>query len=465
VPTSIPRAGRPFAIALTCLGAFVAFLDVTIVNIAFPDIARSFPGTDIADLSWVLNAYNVVFAALLVVAGRIADLVGRRRLYAGGLALFTLASAWCAAAGSPEELVAARVLQAVGAAGVVPASLALLLPLFPPARRASAVAIWTATAAVASGVGPSLGGALIDAWGWRAVFLVNVPLGVLAVPLAVRLLAEQRDEAGRMPDLLGTALLAGAVGTLALGIVQGGTWGWDGAAVLGCFGAAVVLGLLAVRRVARHTSPIVAPELLRVPSFAAANAATLVVAAAFYAAILCNVLFLTTVWRLSVLEAGLAVTPAPLVAVLAAGLAPRITGRFGDRGAIASGALLLAAGVGWFALETGTTTAFVEQWLPGMVLVGAGVGLAFPALGNAALTAVPDAQLGTATAVNATARQIGAVVGIAVLVAILGDAGQIEAASFARGWTFCAALAAGVAALTIAAGRRRPVPAAVPNQA
>jgi NTE family protein len=465
MPNSTPRAGRPAAIALTCLGAFVAFLDVTIVNIAFPDVARSFRGTDIADLSWVLNAYNVVFAALLVVAGRIADLMGRRRLYAGGLALFTLASAWCAAAGSPEELVAARVLQAVGAAGVVPASLALLLPLFPPGRRAAAVAIWTATAAVASGVGPSLGGALIDAWGWRAVFLVNVPLGIVAVPLAVRLLAEQRETGGRLPDLLGTALLAGAVGSLALGIVQGGAWGWGGARVLGCFAAALALGLLAARRVARHPNPIVDPDLARVPTFAAANAATLVLSAAFYAAILCNVLFLTSVWRLSVLEAGLAVTPAPIVAVIAAGLAPRITARFGERAVVAPGALLLAAGVAWFALETGATPRFVAEWLPGMVLVGAGVGLAFPALGNAVLTAVPDARLATACAVNATARQIGAVVGIAVLVAILGDAGAIDAAAFDRGWTFCAALAAGVAATALATGRRRPVPAAVPNHA
>jgi NTE family protein len=465
MPNSTSQAARPAAIALTCVGAFVAFLDVTIVNIAFPDITRSFRGTEIADLSWVLNAYNVVFAALLVVAGRIADLVGRRRLYVGGLALFTLASAWCAAAGSPEELVAARVLQAVGAAGVVPASLALLLPLFPPARRAAAVAIWTATAAVASGVGPSLGGALIDAWGWRSVFLVNVPLGIVAVPLAARMLAEQRESGGRLPDLLGTGLLAGAVGSLALGIVQGGTWGWGGARVLGCFAAAVALGLLAARRVVRHPSPIVAPELVRVRSFAAANAATLVLSAAFYAAILCNVLFLTSVWRLSVLEAGLAVTPAPLVAVIAAGLAPRIAERFGERAVVAPGALLLAAGVAWFALETGAAPRFVAEWLPGMVLVGAGVGLAFPALGNAALAAVPDARLATACAVNATARQIGAVVGIAVLVAILGDAGAVDAAAFDRGWTFCAALAAGVGGVALATGRRRPVPTAVPNHA
>jgi NTE family protein len=465
MPKSTSRAARPAAIALTSVGAFVAFLDVTIVNIAFPDIARSFPGTDIADLSWILNAYNVVFAALLVVAGRIADRVGRRRMYAGALALFTVASAWCAVAGSPEELVAARVLQAVGAAGVVPASLALLLPLFPPARRATAVAIWTATAAVASGVGPSLGGALIDAWGWRAVFLVNVPLGVVAVPLAMRFLSERREPGGRMPDLLGSALLAGAVGALALGIVQGGAWGWTGARVLGCFAAATALGLLAARRVARHPSPIIEPELVREPRFAAANAATLVLSAAFYAAILCNVLFLTTVWRLSVLEAGLAVTPAPLVAVIAAGLAPRITARFGERAVVAPGALLLAAGAGWFALQTGATTQFVAEWLPGMVLVGAGVGLAFPALGNAALAAVPEDRLGTATAVNATARQIGAVVGIAVLVAILGDAGSVDAAAFDDGWTFCAALAAGVAVTALAAGRRRSLPAAVPNHA
>ncbi len=222
----------------------------------------------------------------------------------------------------------------------------------------------------------------------------------------------------------------------------------------------------AARRPARGAAPVpdrrAGAGALR--SFAAANAATLVLSAAFYAAILCNVLFLTSVWRLSVLEAGLAVTPAPLVAVIAAGLAPRIAERFGERAVVAPGALLLAAGVAWFAFETGAAPRFVAEWLPGMVLVGAGVGLAFPALGNAALAAVPDARLATACAVGATARQIGAVVGSRSSSRSSATPAR-SSRGVDRGWTFCAALAAGVGGVALATGRRRPVPTAIPNHA
>ncbi len=441
----------------------MAFLDVTIVNIAFPDIRRSFPDADVASLSWVLNAYNVVFAAFLVPAGRLADLLGRRRLYVAGLAVFTLASLACAMAPSPAALIAARVLQALGAAVLVPTSLALLLPAFPPQRRAAAVTLWSATAAIASGVGPSLGGALIELADWRLVFLVNVPLGLVAIPAARRLLEERREAPGSpLPDLAGAALIAAAVGALALGIVQGETWGWDSAGVLGALGAALVLGGVALRRTARHPAPVVELGLLRVRSFAVANGATFVLAVAFYAAILCNVLFLTAVWGYSALEAGLAVTPAPLTATIVAGLAERLGRRADLRVAIAPGALLLAAGVGFFALRTGVSPDFLGSWLPGMVMVGAGVGLTFPALGSAALESVPPARFATATALNATARQLGAVLGIALLVALLGTPGPEEAAAaFDRGWTFCALVAAaGAGLLALPLAVPRPAPAA-----
>lgn len=455
-PTSSRR--RRAALAVTSLGAFVAFLDVTIVNIAFPDIRRSFPDADVASLSWVLNAYNVVFAAFLVPAGRLADRLGRRRLYVAGLAVFTLASLACALAPSPAALVAARVVQALGAAILVPTSLALLLPEFAAHRRAAAVTLWSATAAVASGIGPSLGGALIELADWRLVFLVNVPLGLVAIPAARLVLAERREAAGSpMPDLGGAALFAAAVGALALGIVQGESWGWGSAGVLGALGAALVLGTAALRRTARHPAPVVELGLLRVRSFALANAATLVLAVAFYAAILCNVLFLTAVWGYSVLEAGLAVTPAPLVATIVAALAEKLGRRTGLRAAIGPGALLIAAGVGFFAVRTGTSPDFLGSWLPGMVMVGAGVGLAFPALGSVALESVPPERFATATALNATARQLGAVLGIALLVALLGTPGPEEAAAaFDRGWTFCslvAAMGAGVLVVPLAVPR------------
>src|SRR3712207_2599879 len=191
----------------------MGFLDVTIVNVAFPELEREFAGASRADLSWVLNAYNILFAALLVPAGRLADIVGRRRMFFVGIGVFLGASLLCGLAGSVELLVAARVLQAVGGAILVPTSLGLLLPEFPSSQRATATAIWTATGAVAAALGPSLGGVLVDAGGWRWAFFVNLPIGLVALVPAGRLLREMRERAGaRLPDALGAALLVIAVG-------------------------------------------------------------------------------------------------------------------------------------------------------------------------------------------------------------------------------------------------------------
>src|SRR3954468_12061800 len=219
---------------------FMASLDLFIVNIAFPAIERDFGGTSLASLSWILNAYAIVFAALLVPAGRTADRLGRQRSFIAGLGLFTLASALCALAPNVELLVAARVLQAVGAASVFPTSLALLLPEFPPAERRKAVSIWAALGAVAAAAGPPIGGLLVQA-GWQLVFLVNVPIGIALLVVAARVLREQREDAGApRPDLLGALLLTASIGTLTLGIVKAPEWGWGSARVVALLVVALV---------------------------------------------------------------------------------------------------------------------------------------------------------------------------------------------------------------------------------
>ncbi|HEX5910598.1 MAG TPA: MFS transporter, partial [Thermoleophilaceae bacterium] len=310
---------------VTAVAVFMGFLDVSIVNVAFPDIERSFPGTSEAGLSWVLNAYNVVFAALLVPAGRAADLVGRRKTFFVGMGVFLLASALCAAAPSVELLVAARVLQAVGAAILIPTSLGLLLPEFPPEQRATATSIWGATGAVAAATGPSLGGVLVDAANWRWVFLINVPIGLAALIPARRILREYRDESrGAVPDLLGAALLMGGVGLIALAIVQGESWGYGSARIVGSGAVGIALLAAMVLRSRTHTAPVLDLDLFRTRSFAVAVTGLMVFSVGFYALLLGNILFLTRVWDYSIVTAGFAVTPGPLMAAVSSVVGGRL---------------------------------------------------------------------------------------------------------------------------------------------
>jgi NTE family protein len=448
------RAPTPLTVlGVSSLGVFMAFVDATIVNIAFPDIRASFPDTTISGLSWVLNAYNIVFAAFLIPAGRIADLIGRRRVFLLGLAVFTLASALCAAAPSPGALVAFRVLQALGAAGLVPASLGLVLEAFPADRRAHAVALLSAVGAVAAGVGPSLGGVLVALSGWRLVFLVNVPVGIAAYALSRRYLVESRAPGRRrMPDLLGATLLALAIAALVLAVTKGAEWGWGSARVVGTFALAVALGAVFAWRCTWHRSPIVELGLLRIRTFATANAMTILAAAGFYGYTLANVLFLTGVWRYSVLEAGLAITPGPFVAAAVAGPSSRIAERHGHRVVLVAGGLVWGGAVLWLVERVGPTPDFVAEWLPATVLLGLGAGIMFPNVSGAAVASAPGESFATATGLNSVARQVGAALGVAIVIAIIGTPSPLEApAAFDHAWTFAASvlIASGLGCLLV----------------
>ncbi len=259
---------RTAALLVACAGSYLAFLDTTIVNTSFPDIAGWFPEAGRAELSWILDAYFIVLAALLVPAGGLADRLGRKRVFLAGLLAFVVTSVGCALAPSWEALVAARVLQGAAAAVLAPASLALVLPEFPPARRATAVGIWGAAAALAAASGPPLGGVLVEVADWRWIFLVNLPLGLAAYLVGRRVLRESRDEqATGLPDLPGAAVSALALGLLALGIVEGESWGWTSAGVLGSLGGAALLLVVLARRCVTHPRPIVDPALMRIASF------------------------------------------------------------------------------------------------------------------------------------------------------------------------------------------------------
>jgi EmrB/QacA subfamily drug resistance transporter len=437
---------------VTSAAAFMSFLDVTIVNIAFPDLHASFPDVPLAHLSWVLNAYNVVFAASLVPAGRLADRYGRKRAFFAGITIFLAASVMCGAAWNVDVLIAARAVQAIGGAMLVPTSLSLILPEFPLGKRATATALWGATGAVAAATGPSLGGLLVDWQSWRWVFFVNLFIGIPAIAFGARLLHESRDEHARFPDPIGILLFAVAIGSLALGLVEGPVWGWGSARVVACFALSAILLPLFVIRSARHPNPVFELQLFRVRSFAVANAGVFLFSAGFYAVLLCNVLFLTGVWHYSVLQAGVALTPGPLMAALAAPIGGRLSDRFGQRVVAVPGGIFFAAGVLFFVLQTGAHPAYGSSFLPGMLLTGTGVGLSFSAYGSAAVAELARERFATGSAINATARQIGAVVGIAVLIAILGGGG-LSLDTFDRAWS--AMVATGLASAVVAIGLGR----------
>ena len=435
-------------------GAFLANLDLFIVNIAFPAIRASFPGAGLSELSWVLNGYAIVFAALLVPAGRLADLVGRKRLFLVGLGVFLAASALCAAAAGPWELVGARVVQATGAALMIPTSLALLLAEFPPGRRAAAVGLWTAGAAVAATVGPTIGGLLVTV-SWRWVFLVNLPLGIATAIAGMRILRESRDPANRrLPDLLGSAVFCVAIGALALGIVKGGNWGWASPRFVAVEVLAALGLVVFVWRSARHPAPVVELAILKSRATRAANASVFLFTMGFFPLLLASVLFMTEIWHYSALEAGVAIAPGPLAVALLSWPAGTLAGRIGPQPLVIPGVLLFCAACMWWVWHAGPTPNYLIDMLPSTVLVGIGVSLTFPILASSAVSGLPPERSATGSAVFNMARQIGGVVGIAVFVAVMGSAAP-GLAEFRVGWTFMAsaALAAGAMAMLLPSPR------------
>jgi EmrB/QacA subfamily drug resistance transporter len=456
----VRRRVEPRTVLLVAsLGAALAFVDATIVNVAFPDIRESFPDASLSHISWVLNAYNIVFAAFLLPGGRIADLLGRKRLFEWGIALFVVASVLCALAPSIGLLIAFRVLQALGAAVLVPTSLALVLQAYPAgSERTHAVALWSASAALGAGLGPALGGVLVELGGWRLAFVVNLPLGLAALWAARRTLVESRAPGRRaLPDALGALLLAAGMSLLTLAIVQGDTWGWASAETLVCALAGLALLALFLRRSLRHPAPIVDLGLLRIRSVAVANVLTVVGAAGFYAYVLCNILYLTEVWDYTVLQAGLAITPGPFIAAAVARPASRLAARAGSGPVVFAGALIWGAGVWWLITRVGLQPAYLEEWLPVMVLLGIGAGITFPVVGSASVAAVPGGRFATATGLNSVTRQFGAVLGVALLVAIVGRPAPAEVAdAFDRGWTFALVCFLVVAFGGLALGRVQP---------
>jgi EmrB/QacA subfamily drug resistance transporter len=454
------KARRLKVTMVVLAGVFIALLDVFIVSISFPAIHQDFPGSSLADLSWVVSAYAIVSAALVIPAGRWSDRGGRRRAFLGGLALFVAASAVCAAAPSVSVLIAARCVQAVGGAFMVPSSLGLLLPEFAPERRAAAIGLWGAVSGVAAAAGPLLGGLLVQA-SWRWVFLVNVPIGLITLIAGIRVLREVRDPSGARPDALGAAWLAAAVGALTLAIVKAPDWGWGSAHAVGLYGTAVILFAALAFRSRRHPAPIVEPVLVGTRPVALANAANLLFQCAFAATVLGGVLFLTSVWHQSVLHAGLEIAPGPATAAVFAFPGGILGQRYGQRLIGTVGALLFALGGIWRLAYLGPTPHYYTQLLPALVIGGAATGLALPSISAAATIPLPPQRLATGSGMLGVSRGTGFALGVAILVAILGNQPH-TAGAFDGAWLMLTVAATASVAVLAALGPVRRYQTRVP---
>lgn len=445
-------------LTIVSVAIFMGSLDLFIVNVAFPDIEKAYGGASLSSLSWILNAYAIVFAALLVPSGRLADRFGRKRFFVGGLVAFIAGSALCGLAPTLETMVAARVVQAAGVAAMAPTSLALLLPEFTPAERPVAISIWSAAGGIAAAAGPPLGGLLVGI-DWRLIFFVNVPFGLIALFYAVRTLTEARDETAKsLPDLLGTALLILSVSSLSLGLVKTNAWGWTGTKTLTAFAVSAVAAVWFVWRSAHHRSPVIDLDLFRVRSYSMANLTSLLFYAAFCAGLLVMVLFLTGVWHESVLSAGLWLAPGPAAAALASVPAGRLGARFGQAPIAAIGSLIFAAANLVFILRATPTPEPLTVLSPSWIVGGIGVGMVLPTIAATVAASVPQARFATGIAVMTTARQIGAVIGVALLVAVLGTPDPADPMpAFRDSWWLIVGLMVGSAISALAIGKVRDV--------
>ncbi|MFF9100316.1 MFS transporter [Streptomyces rubrogriseus] len=439
------RPDRAVLLTVTCLGQFMVLLDNTIVGAALPDMRESLH-TRLTGLQWIVDAYVLLVAMLLLSGGVFADRFGRKRVYLTGVAVFTVASLLCSLAPSLGWLVAGRMLQGIGAAALSPASLALLAAAHPvPQERVRAIGLWAGISGIGLAAGPVVGGVLTDAFGWPAVFLVNLPIGVVLVLVGLRHLDESRNPGAPAIDVPGTVLSVPAVGVLTYGLIEGGARGWTSPVILGSFATAVILLTAFVAVEARRDAPMLPLRLLRQRLFTVSNTAMVVVGFALMGSSFFFSQFFVYVQGSSVLRAGLQTLPMSVAMVIVSPYAGRLAARYGFRIVVTAGLALAALGL----LALGTVHADTDYgnvwWRLG--LAGAGFALAMSPLTGAAIQAVSPQEGGLASGISSTTRQIGAVLGVAVLGAVVRTR-QSGGASFETGLNSAFLVAGTVTAAT-----------------
>ncbi|MFY9913456.1 MAG: MFS transporter [Nocardioidaceae bacterium] len=406
-----------FGLALLSAVQFMVVLDVAIVNVALPSIQTDLNFSQ-ANLQWVISAYALVFGGFLLLGGRTADILGRRRVFVAGILVFTFGSLLCGLAWSEPSLIGSRALQGLGAAAISPAALSILMTSFREGRdRNIALGVWGAVGGFGAAAGVLLGGVLTDALSWEWIFFVNIPVGLVALGLIPVLLSESRDSRVRGFDTLGAALITAGLSTLVLAITQGNEWGWGAARTLAIFAVAAALLAGFVRRETRVTEPLMRFGILRTRTVLGANVAGFILGTALFSMFLMLTLYMQEVLGYSAMKTGFAYLAVAGTSIIWANVAAALVGRVGVRPLIATGMALLSAGLLWFTrIDVGDS--YATALLPGFLVVALGMALCFVPISIAALAGVRQEEAGLASGLINTSQQIGGAVGIALLSSI-----------------------------------------------
>ncbi|MCX5198109.1 MFS transporter [Streptomyces sp. NBC_00249] len=423
---------RILVLAICCMSLLIVSLDNTVLNVALPAMRRDL-GASVSGMQWTIDAYALVLASLLIVAGSTADRIGRRKVFTAGLVLFTAGSVLCSLAPGLEFLIAFRMIQAVGGSMLNPVAMSIITNTFTePKERARAIGVWGGVVGISMAAGPLIGGLLVDSVGWRSIFWVNLPVGLLALALTLRYIPESRSERPRRPDPVGQLLVMVLLGTLTYGIIEGPAAGWTSGAILGCGAAAVAALTGLVVYESRRADPLIDPRFFRSAPFSGATVLALGAFAALSGFLFLNTLYLQDVRGLDALHAGLWMLPMATLAFLCAPVSGRLLASGGPRlPLLAAGVTMTASGLLFAAFSAERSAPLM---FAGYALFGIGFGLVNAPITNAAVSGMPRSQAGVAAALASTSRQAGGALGVAVIGAVLaaGTAGGGDFAAATR---------------------------------
>jgi EmrB/QacA subfamily drug resistance transporter len=448
------RRDKNWTLGIVALASFMMALDALIVTTAFATIRQDF-NVSVETLQWVVNAYNLSFAVLLLTGAALGDRFGRRRMFAAGIALFTLASVVCALSGSAAWLIAARLAQGAAAALVMPLGMAILSTAFAREERGRALGIFSGVTGFALIIGPAVGGLISENLGWRWVFWINLPIGMIAIALATARLRESFGPKAAL-DIPGLVTIAGAALALVWGLLRGNILGWASLEVTSALGAAALLAASFVSWEMRAPTPMVPMRLFRAPAFSAGVAASFLFYAAMYGVLFLLPQFLQTTLGFGPLGAGLRLLPWTATLFVTAPVAGAVVNKFGERLLVVTGLAMQAIGLGWIAMLAAPGTAYPALVAP-LLLAGIGVSMAMPAAQNAILGSVAATEIGKASGIFNMARFLGGMFGIAAMVAVFSARGGVGSAiSFSTGFAPAMMVAATLSLLGAFAGLALP---------